>query len=269
MSDPNKIFFLGFNKTGTTSVYESLSKAGIKTCHNLEYVLSSYIGNRSFFNGFTAFTDGSGQDYHWLNQNFSNAHFILLTRDNYNWISSRFNHTVRNTKNSLTGKILFFLFNQFPSVLEKQIKQKILYENRVRHYFKLNSIPLLEIDIEKEQEVAFKKLSLFINNSLEVNHSNIGRKQGEFSQPSILRKSVQSAESFMKEQLKKQPNLLTYRNNSRMEESILSKAFSIQLKAYSYSRAKKSSAFRKILRELSEVLTTILVLIFDRKNKYY
>jgi len=264
-----KFFFIGFNKTGTSSIYQSLENAGIKTCHSLEYVLSSYVGDRSFFDRFEAFTDGSGQDYHWLTENFSNARFVLLTRDNHRWIVSRFNHARRDCQNSWSGKIQFYFYNRFPILLEKQIKQKILYENRVRHYFQLKELPLTEIDIEQEKEAAFQKLNVLFGRPLKALHSNSGREQGAFDSPLFLSEAVLKAEASMGVLLKDKPAVLAYPNYSRMLESVFAQVFKIRLKAYVYSRAKRSSGFRRDLRNLSSISATVFRLIFDHKNKYF
>ncbi|MFQ3197854.1 MAG: hypothetical protein ACI8R9_002318 [Paraglaciecola sp.] len=269
MNYPSKFFFLGFNKTGTTSIYKSLDNVGIKTCHSLEYVLSSYLRDLSFFDRFEAFTDGSGQNYHWLTEHFPDASFTLLTRNNYQWIVSRFNHARRDGKKSWSGKIQFYFYNQFPTLLEKQIKQKILYESRVRHYFQLKAIPLLEIDIEQEKEAAFQKLNVLIGRPLQALHVNRGRMQGAFNNPSFLSEIVTKAEATMQVLLKDKPAVLTEPNYSRILESVFYGVFKIRLKAYVYSRANGSSGLRRALRNLSSILVTLIILIFDRKNKYY
>ena len=80
-----KIFSIGFNKTGTTSIHNLLMRHGINSVHTKRHVLE-IIGR------YEAFTDGSHYDFRKYYEQYPDALFILNTRPIRKWLISRYKH---------------------------------------------------------------------------------------------------------------------------------------------------------------------------------
>ena len=79
----SKIFFLGYNKTATCSIYQLMTTNGIKCQHDSKWDIDKY----------RAFCDcGDLQDYKKLYEMYPNSYFILNTRNIKDWLLSRLKH---------------------------------------------------------------------------------------------------------------------------------------------------------------------------------
>ena len=91
-----KIFFIGSNKTCTSTFHETLIDAGIKSRHNPRWCAHSIAENKEFFEEWDAFSDGRGNgNLEWLDKTF-NSFFVFNTRNIKDWAVSRWNHAERN-----------------------------------------------------------------------------------------------------------------------------------------------------------------------------
>lgn len=155
-----KIFQIGFNRCGTTSLYEFFRKNSIKSVHWERGRLARTI-EKNFENGdlllrgieeFVFYSDlewvsckeilESYKKFELLDQQYSNSLFILNTRNKENWLASRFKSSYY-----VERYCTFFKIN------EHQLKEKWSadwekHHNHVRKYFK-NSKRFLELNIEK------------------------------------------------------------------------------------------------------------------------
>ena len=82
---PSKIFVIGFNKTGTTSINRLLQLENIKSIHSITPVLK-------IINKYDAFTDGTHLNFKEYYKRYPDSVFILNTRSIYSWILSRYKH---------------------------------------------------------------------------------------------------------------------------------------------------------------------------------
>ena len=80
-----KIFVIGFNKTGTTSLHQLFKKLGVNSCHNTRPVME-------IIDTFDAFTDGKHFTFKEYYNKYPDSLFILNTRPMYNWLVSRYKH---------------------------------------------------------------------------------------------------------------------------------------------------------------------------------
>ena len=165
----NKVFVIGFNKTGTTSITEALSKLGFKFCP--EYVAYSrsvnYFQNQiskkydSLFelvDKYDAFEDRPWNHtdfYKELDKYSPNSKFILTIRDVNNWISS---YERWGKKVSLKNKWYYNMVSNecygVDDVLSNKEIMKKKYEERnqeIIEYFK-DTNKLFVMDIEKNSE---------------------------------------------------------------------------------------------------------------------
>lgn len=84
-----KIFVIGFNKTGTTSLFKLFEELKFKSIHTPE-ILSDVI------NDYDAFTDGYHSNFKEYYYNYPDSLFILNTRPISKWLISRYKHSINH-----------------------------------------------------------------------------------------------------------------------------------------------------------------------------
>ena len=88
-----KIFCIGFNKTGTSSLTKFFEQSGFKTVHNPRYPYYSHISlGKLYFRMADVFCDGERPNFSRLRQWFPEALFIFNDRSEAAWIRSRLSH---------------------------------------------------------------------------------------------------------------------------------------------------------------------------------
>ena len=90
---PSKIFVIGFNKTGTTSINKLFQRSQIKSIHTLIPVMK-------IINDYDAFTDGDHFNFKEYYKKYPDGVFILNTRPIYSWIISRYKHAKKHKFNT-------------------------------------------------------------------------------------------------------------------------------------------------------------------------
>ena len=90
-----KVFFIGFNKTGTSSYHHMLKKY-INSLHDTNWTnISRSRDKLQFYNYFKdhdAYSDGEQPDYKNLYNKYPNSKFILNSRNINKWLYSRIKH---------------------------------------------------------------------------------------------------------------------------------------------------------------------------------
>ncbi len=84
-----KVFCIGFNKTGTSSINQTLNVAGVSAIHSSNWCAASPRLVQFLFRGFS---DGSPVHFRHLDRRFPNSRFILNVRDLHSWLDSRREH---------------------------------------------------------------------------------------------------------------------------------------------------------------------------------
>ena len=158
----NKIFIIGFNRTGTRTLHNYFDKNDIPSLH-WEYgrlakrIKYNFLNNRPLLEGYSKYKVYSDMEDH-LNYNYAhmtyfkeldkqypNSKFILNIRNIDNWIKSRNQH--------MSGKYReYFLFRlKVDTETLNSIWRKHYYEhyNNVVEYFK-NTNKLLIFNIEQD-----------------------------------------------------------------------------------------------------------------------
>ena len=128
-----KIFCIGFNKTGTSSLSAIAKSCRIKSLHNPEWAEQSRLRQPQFFEKFNFYCDGGLANFEWLDQQF-NAFFILNTRPLTSWLVSRYNHVERNKRLKKSGIKKSWTDNT-ESAIENWIKMRIWYHKKSYSYF--------------------------------------------------------------------------------------------------------------------------------------
>lgn len=149
-----KIFCIGFNKTGTTSLHFFFKSLGFSSDHSSIWPYLTHSNhNIDYFLEFDCFTDGEMSNVHFLNSKFPESLFILNSRNIRDWLRSRVKHVLRDgvpSKEKLFsnsyGKMARDFFTNPKATIEKWIMDRIIYHAQVRDYFS-NKHNFFEIDI--------------------------------------------------------------------------------------------------------------------------
>jgi len=153
---PNrKIFFIGFNKTATTSLHRWLVRSGIHSVHysengrhdgaNLAKEIEVRIGDmhalRSYLSRWTAFSDlcyvtencliEANRHYALFHRAFPDAYFVLNDRDTDAWITSRIAH---GSGSQIRRAMAYYKANE-DEVIAMWRLQKERHTNEVLKYF--------------------------------------------------------------------------------------------------------------------------------------
>lgn len=155
----NKIFEIGLFKTGTSSLGKAFEILGYKHMGWNKDAYDRFIYNNNYedlfeiINNYDTFEDGPWHDcdYKILDQRYPNSKFILLERDNNDWVKSVEQHVspIYNS-NNIEDKYLEYgwIYNK-EKQKEKMIKLKTNKYNEIREYFKNRSQDLLVMDIKE------------------------------------------------------------------------------------------------------------------------
>ena len=173
-----KVFGIGFHKTGTTTLESVLSQLGYKVCGTRRELLNFIeSGNyKPIFNlvdKYDAFEDNPWPlIYKELDNAFPNSKFILTKRNKDKWISSVVKHF-----GSSTTKMRKFIYGVGDPLGNEGIylERYTQHNESVDAYFENRPNDLLVIDWSKEKDLS--RIYEFLNINLPPNgvpHSNSG-----------------------------------------------------------------------------------------------
>lgn len=187
----NKVFGIGFHKTGTKTLRKSLEILGYNVCGYQPGLINHLRKDNwepvlDMVQNFEAFEDNPWPLlYERLDQEFPNSRFILTIRDNERWLRSAVNQlgTVpRKTEKWIYGQ-------SFPGGYEEIYMERYIRHNReVIEYFKDRPNDLLIVNWEEGSD--WKPLCSFLNQKIpdaEFPHANKGN-YSQFRQ--VLRKTT-------------------------------------------------------------------------------
>jgi len=92
----NKVFCIGLNKTGTSSLHRLFGEIGRRAYHGTDWHEWSQADKR--WQRYDAFSDGWPAHFERLLRRYPQAQFILNTRRLDDWVLSRFHHVGRNQR---------------------------------------------------------------------------------------------------------------------------------------------------------------------------
>jgi hypothetical protein len=108
-----KIFGIGLNKTGTSSMHDALETLGFRSLHwggpekriEVERALAAGLPLVDGLGDFDAYSDivRLSENFPLLDRQYPDAKFILTTRDVNGWIASRRRHVERNRQRRTQG----------------------------------------------------------------------------------------------------------------------------------------------------------------------
>lgn len=142
--EDRKIFCIGFNKTGTTSLHQLFKACGLNSVHNTEWCHYSYAKKGNEYFTAQCYSDGEQSHFIQLKKWFPGSLFILNTRDLKSWLYSRVKHVMRYNEeldlNSMLsknryGKMAKDFFTDEKSAIQKWILDRKIYHEQVQVHF--------------------------------------------------------------------------------------------------------------------------------------
>jgi hypothetical protein len=175
-----KVFCIGFNKTGTTSLHHFFKEIGLNSNHNDSWPNHSKAKkiDESLFR-YRCYSDGEKSDFIALDSVFQNSLFVLNNRNERDWLYSRLKHIMRHNKANNLSNILSdkrfgwmardFFFNE-ELAIRKWICERRIYIMQARQYFK-DRVNFIEIDVTASKQWGIELLEFFEKNSFTVKRS--------------------------------------------------------------------------------------------------
>lgn len=147
-----RVFGIGLNKTGTTSLTRALEILGYSALHNdadveeaMQHAHREHAPLLTYASDADAYLDIRAVErwFDLLDQQYPGSHFVLTTRDLDSWLRSREQHVLKNRARAESGEY----DGQWLSVdLDDWRREWHEHHDRVRSYFD-GRANLLELDI--------------------------------------------------------------------------------------------------------------------------
>ena len=157
-----KVFAIGFNKTGTSSLHQLFKSLGRPSYHGTEWRSGT---NRKLLNSYDCFSDDIPENLSGLDYLYPGSKFILQVRDLDSWVFSRLAHIER--RKTVDG---YAIGNEWDTS-KKAVKSWILKRNRyhlfVLDYFTNRPEDLLVLNFIRD-EFAVEKIVQFLGETTEM-----------------------------------------------------------------------------------------------------
>jgi hypothetical protein len=197
----NKVFCIGFNKTGTTSLHRLLTAFGLKSWHGFYSHIYDTQVEAPLFQQYQCFSDGELHDFQLLDRSFPGSKFILTTRPFDEWLVSRIRHVENRRIVGGTGPMRRE-YDASPSVAVKAwIEDRLRHHGHVAQYFSTRRNDLLVINIcdNRDRERPVKKIAHFLGieppDGMVLPHENVTTDSPEdIESKKVLRKKAEVLE---------------------------------------------------------------------------
>jgi len=155
-----KVFCIGFNKTGTSSLHDFFINCGLTSEHSSRWPLYSHVMLGKFYFNKQCYSDGEQSNFARLEDKFPDSLFILNTRPVKSWLYSRVKHVMR-FEEAIDMDILFtddkygrmereFYTDKTAAITKWYFEYKV-YVQQARIYFK-NKPNFIELDVTKNPD---------------------------------------------------------------------------------------------------------------------
>lgn len=167
-----KVFAIGENKSGTTSLHRIFQDLGYHSYHGTKWRDTS---RTTMYRMYDAFCDGIPDNFRRLDELFPNAKFILQVRDLDTWIDSRLEHIRRLPP----GKKRHPLWTIKESSVRAWTVQRNTYHVEVLNHYRDRPDDLLLINYIRDPQAAEKIATFLGHPPLEQKpHANRNPKDG-------------------------------------------------------------------------------------------
>lgn len=151
-----KIFCVGFNKTGTSSLHAYFKYHGMKSLHNLIWQEAThYLGPKrleTFLQQYDAYSDGEMANIERVYELYPDAYYILNVRELDAWIKSRIKWIHRDYPKQVTGPMAQDYRNLQDKAVATWIKRRNSYHQYIIDFFQKHSGNLLVVNVCTDQE---------------------------------------------------------------------------------------------------------------------
>lgn len=175
-----KVFCLGFNKTGTSSLHAFFKKCSLNSTHNTDWPYYSHFKQGKQLFTHQCYSDGEKANFINLDQWYRDSLFILNNRPEQDWLYSRIKHVMRYNeeieiekiqKQSKYGEMAKDFYFDESSALRKWVLERRIYLKRVRSYFQGRD-DFIEIDITTADDWERTLCQFFSKNNFDHNFSD-------------------------------------------------------------------------------------------------
>ncbi len=191
-----KVFAVGYNKSGTTSLHALFESKGFMCYHGTDWRNSLDI---TLLNAFDCFSDGPPKDYNIdgppeditkLDSLFPGSKFILQVRDLESWVYSRLAHLEREREAKITHSLPGWNISRY--AIKGWIKRRNAYHLAVLSYFSERPSDLLVINFIRDESAATKvcKFLGFDGNYIRPKKNYNPRKGPHYKHVRILRRCI-------------------------------------------------------------------------------
>lgn len=154
MKKSQKVFCIGFNKTGTSSIHSLFHQLGLKSLHNTIWPeISNYATDATFsafFEENDCFSDGEMPDIVRLDKAFPNAKYVLNVRELHSWLKSRIKWVYRKYPQKTKGPMAQEYFVDSKIAIGMWIDRRRYFHNWIIEYFKDRPNSLLIVNVCSE-----------------------------------------------------------------------------------------------------------------------
>lgn len=161
-----KVFCIGMNKTGTTSLHALFLMMGFRSFHGMySDIVNLKDPHHSIFSQYDCFSDGEMHDFVFLDQNFPGSKFILTSRRLDQWLVSRIKHMQKRRNLGRTGWMRMEYERDPDTALKNWIARRQEYHSKVFDYFRNRDDEFLAINIcnsNGSDEQLIKNISAFL-----------------------------------------------------------------------------------------------------------
>jgi hypothetical protein len=171
----NKVFCIGFNKTGTSSIHQLFVNLGLTSWHGY---YSHVPVTDPVFQLHQCFSDGDLHNFPLLDQTFPGSRFIVTTRPFDDWLVSRIRYIEYRRSIGATGPMRQEYEANPVQAVQMWIARRLQYHQHVQRYFRERGGDLLVVDIcnAVDAPVSLQKIGAFLGvpipPGMEVPHEN-------------------------------------------------------------------------------------------------
>lgn len=159
LTEDRKVFCIGLNKTGTTSLHKLFTGLGLKSLHLGKWARQSHQPEGiDYLRQWTCYSDGEKPNLENISTWFPESVFILNTRDTRKWLRSRVKHVYRlegitGFDPKAHGPMAKRFFDNPERTLDRWYATKISYESYAREFFAGHE-NFAELDLERDPAYA-------------------------------------------------------------------------------------------------------------------